>query len=229
VGAFTRYPWYGHLAGQIGRYNQVQNGRYEALAANIYSNHWKAMGNFLEDYYGLTMSFTNNKDNMVFKQADTVFQCPNGFFSQAPPGMSATPTNHSIVDYFFAGFAAHQYRELVNSWPYVGYPFAVPRMDRITELNGDSIAFVMDYTNHPYRVNCTGADGATRRYNFNECYPLYGEYGSFTYVPRGFAVAYMGNHFSDNYFNAVQWFTYYDGNGTYVNNTGLTRMSYFGY
>jgi prepilin-type N-terminal cleavage/methylation domain-containing protein len=228
IGAFARYPIYGHLAGQVGRYGRVENGQNEALGGFVHNNHFRIMGPFLDDYFGMQITYSNGGDNLTLTNTKNPFICPNGIFADPPPGISLSPTNHAAVDYFFAGFGAHQYR-FTQGPPINAYPFALPRLDRMNELNGAGIAFLADYMNHPGRMNMTSHDGATQRFAWAECYPFYAVAGAFTYMPKGYATAFMGHKAGNDYYAEVVTLQYNDGDGARIWNEGALRMEYFGY
>ena len=97
-------------------------------------------------------------------------------------------------------------------------------------LNGDSIAFLVDFTNHEGRTNLTDHDGSARTFFRTACYPFKAEYGSFIYLPRGYAAAFMGNCVNNDLNQGFSWFQYYDGKGVRITGaTAAQNKEAFGY
>ncbi len=160
-----------------------------ASGSEIYNNHAKGIGNFLESYCGIKMNKMNNWDNQTFTRGDTILHCP----STTMPFERSTAT----VDYFLAMFGAHQYRvaPVYNSWSsYLPYPVAFPRLSTMSTFRGWEVAGVADMYNHPRAGNVTGVDGAGRSFNYSrgESYYFVGEYGGIIYLPKTHVAVRMG-------------------------------------
>jgi prepilin-type N-terminal cleavage/methylation domain-containing protein len=181
---FSRYPQEGH---------QTSHETYPfGVGSSIYNNHVKGIGFLLESYCGIEIKKINNWDNQYFANGNkTVFHCP----STRLPWDKATAS----MDYFLAGFGAHQYRTNPtspwNSWSGFGpYPVAFPRLWEMSHYQDWDVAFLVDMYNHADQGNLTAADGSARsfRYTSASSYVYTAEYGGVIYMPRDFVAVRMG-------------------------------------
>jgi prepilin-type N-terminal cleavage/methylation domain-containing protein len=178
-------------------YPQIADAAGFGIASTIYNNHPKALGRFLEDYGQIPMLKWNNWDNQGFwanwmgwydpklaKRRTNLFHCPSSPYSFAP----ATDASCSTVDYFLAGFGAHQYRRPWTApWDAYGYyPAAFPRLDQMAIFRGYQVAMVVDMANHPDAGNAVGSDGSGRsfRYGYGDAYLFPGEYSGLVWLPK---------------------------------------------
>jgi len=195
-----------------------------AINGSIYNHHYRVQVPFYEQYLGMKIAYRwNGGDNCAFTKSSllqSVMRCPG-------PGNIEITGDSDRIDYFVAGFGCHQYR-FSNGSPINGYPVGLPRMSRVSHLNGNTIAFSIDMMNHKDRGNIIGHDGGGETFNYTDSIEFLGEYQSFIYVPKGYAVAFMGYKQGNDWFAAWSNFAYYDGmtQGCKYN---LGMRSYFGY
>jgi hypothetical protein len=206
---FARYPVF-----QVERYGFSRpsplNGNWmkEGFGSSVYNNHDHSLGTLLDGYAEIPMGFINSKNNMRLPYGNTVFHCPEG----VPYGKSEYGNTKTAIDYFLAGFGAHRYRAS-DPWPVKGFPVYHPRLSRMRPYNGWRITFLADMINHPNGGNAIACDGSLQSYDYSQTYPMYGEYGSFTLIPLGFATAAWGRRESDLWAKPFRCLGRYKGDG----------------
>lgn len=176
---FSRYPFRGHSADHP--------SHPWGVGSSIYNNHVKGIGNFLEQYCGYEMRKANGWNNQWFRRGNTIFHCPSSPL-KFEDGYTAS------IDYFLAGFGAHQYRSAYGWSSYGPYPVAFPRLYLMGRYQDYRMAFIVDMHNHGNAGNITASDGATYRYTYdtNETYYYVAEYGGMIHMPKDFIAVRMG-------------------------------------
>ncbi|MFP4028909.1 MAG: prepilin-type N-terminal cleavage/methylation domain-containing protein [Candidatus Brocadiia bacterium] len=177
---FSRYPFRGH---------QTSHPTYPwGVGSSIYNNHVGGIGNFLVDYGGVRVQKMNGWDNQRLRDDGTIFHCPSS-------RLKFSDGYRAHVDYFLAGFGAHQYRTDPNcgGWDGYGpYPVAFPRLSLMRRYDGKKLAFLVDMTNHPDGGNITSPDGACEGFVNEACYVYTAEYGGAIYMPKDYIAVRMG-------------------------------------
>lgn len=181
-------------------YPQATLADGSALASSIYNNHAKGLGAFIERYCQIRMVKANNWDNQWFwntlpTRKLNIFHCP----SSPNPFTVGTSSACSTIDYFLAGFGAHQYRSDPAYPTYTYWSAGFPRYSNMADYRSYKQTALVDMANHGDVGNITAVDGSCKMFRYGEnTYKYLGEYSGWIYMPKTHVATRMAVCVSEN-------------------------------